>query len=113
MLTSLSSLSTSIDLYILATLSPSAYNFIFVLPVAVLAEWKPPVYDNTKGITLVTATTRRNSPNVRHDYFPTLKTHVILSYTHVFSKMDVSIHPKLAVLTLYGPHRREYATNEK
>ncbi|KAF9618343.1 hypothetical protein IFM89_000978 [Coptis chinensis] len=29
----------------------------------VLAEWKPPVYDNTGGITLVTATTRRNSPN--------------------------------------------------
>lgn len=29
----------------------------------VLAEWKPPVYDNEKGITLVTATTRRNSPN--------------------------------------------------
>lgn len=32
---------------------------------AVLAEWKPPVYDNESGITLVTATTRRNSPNVR------------------------------------------------
>lgn len=31
----------------------------------VLAEWKPPVYDNESGITLVTATTRRNSPNVR------------------------------------------------
>lgn len=29
----------------------------------VLAEWKPQVYDNEKGITLVTATTRRNSPN--------------------------------------------------
>uniref|UniRef100_A0A1D1YC77 Branched-chain-amino-acid aminotransferase-like protein 2 n=1 Tax=Anthurium amnicola TaxID=1678845 RepID=A0A1D1YC77_9ARAE len=29
----------------------------------VLAEWKPPVYDNTSGIKLVTATTRRNSPN--------------------------------------------------
>lgn len=29
----------------------------------VLAEWKPPVYDNVSGITLVTATTRRNSPN--------------------------------------------------
>ncbi|OIT21124.1 PREDICTED: branched-chain-amino-acid aminotransferase-like protein 1 [Nicotiana attenuata] len=29
----------------------------------VLAEWKPPVYDNEKGIMLVTATTRRNSPN--------------------------------------------------
>ncbi|EPS72846.1 branched-chain-amino-acid aminotransferase-like protein 2, partial [Genlisea aurea] len=29
----------------------------------VLAEWKPPVYDNEKGITLVTASTRRNSPN--------------------------------------------------
>lgn len=31
---------------------------------AVLAEWKPPVYDNERGIVLVTATTRRNSPNV-------------------------------------------------
>lgn len=29
----------------------------------VLAEWKPPVYDNSTGIMLVTATTRRNSPN--------------------------------------------------
>ncbi|XP_015875128.3 branched-chain-amino-acid aminotransferase-like protein 1 [Ziziphus jujuba] len=29
----------------------------------VLAEWKPPVYDNTSGVTLVAATTRRNSPN--------------------------------------------------
>ncbi|XP_021899005.1 branched-chain-amino-acid aminotransferase-like protein 1 [Carica papaya] len=29
----------------------------------VLPEWKPPVYDNISGITLVTATTRRNSPN--------------------------------------------------
>ncbi|KAG8363735.1 hypothetical protein BUALT_Bualt19G0053200 [Buddleja alternifolia] len=29
----------------------------------VLAERKPPVYDNASGITLVTATTRRNSPN--------------------------------------------------
>ncbi|KAL0642796.1 hypothetical protein Bca4012_041086 [Brassica carinata] len=28
----------------------------------VLAEWKPPVYDNDNGIVLVTATTRRNSP---------------------------------------------------
>ncbi|RHN80744.1 putative branched-chain-amino-acid transaminase [Medicago truncatula] len=28
----------------------------------VLAEWKPPVYDNERGIVLVTATTRRNSP---------------------------------------------------
>ncbi|WJX19785.1 hypothetical protein P8452_09427 [Trifolium repens] len=29
----------------------------------VLAEWKPPVYDNEHGIVLVSATTRRNSPN--------------------------------------------------
>ncbi|XP_065854646.1 branched-chain-amino-acid aminotransferase-like protein 1 [Euphorbia lathyris] len=29
----------------------------------VLPEWKPPVYDNTHGIVLVAATTRRNSPN--------------------------------------------------
>ncbi|KAL2478144.1 Branched-chain-amino-acid aminotransferase-like protein 2 [Forsythia ovata] len=29
----------------------------------VLAEWKRPIYENEKGITLVTATTRRNSPN--------------------------------------------------
>ncbi|KDO44973.1 hypothetical protein CISIN_1g0468211mg, partial [Citrus sinensis] len=28
-----------------------------------LPEWKPPVYDNTHGVNLVTATTRRNSPN--------------------------------------------------
>lgn len=28
----------------------------------VLAEWKPPVYDNSKGITLVTSNIRRNSP---------------------------------------------------
>lgn len=28
----------------------------------VLAEWKPPVYDNFKGISLVTAQIRRNSP---------------------------------------------------
>lgn len=38
---------------------------IVLLKNAVLPEWKPPVYDNTHGITLVTATTRRNSPNVR------------------------------------------------
>lgn len=31
---------------------------------AVLAEWKPAVYDNDGGIVLMTATTRRNSPNV-------------------------------------------------
>eukprot|EP01018_Ginkgo_biloba_P025558 Gb_32526 [translate_table: standard] len=30
----------------------------------VLAEWKPPVYDNAGGISLITASTRRNSPNV-------------------------------------------------
>lgn len=29
----------------------------------VLAEWKPPVYNNSDGIRLVTASTRRNSPN--------------------------------------------------
>ncbi|CAN6926824.1 unnamed protein product [Brassica oleracea] len=29
----------------------------------VLAEWKPAVYDNDGGIVLMTATTRRNSPN--------------------------------------------------
>jgi branched-chain amino acid aminotransferase len=28
----------------------------------VLAEWKPPVYDNSRGITLVTSNIRRNSP---------------------------------------------------
>ncbi|KAI5076383.1 hypothetical protein GOP47_0008448 [Adiantum capillus-veneris] len=29
----------------------------------VLAEWKPPVYNNDEGIRLATASTRRNSPN--------------------------------------------------
>jgi branched-chain amino acid aminotransferase group I len=39
-----------------------AFN-LYGCTLIVLAEWKPPVYDNTKGITLVSATTRRNSPN--------------------------------------------------
>ncbi|XP_058076422.1 branched-chain-amino-acid aminotransferase-like protein 1 [Magnolia sinica] len=39
-----------------------AFN-LYGCTLIVLAEWKPPVYDNTGGITLVTATTRRNSPN--------------------------------------------------
>ncbi|CAK9167489.1 unnamed protein product [Ilex paraguariensis] len=39
-----------------------AFN-LYGCTLIVLAEWKPPVYDNTRGITLVTATTRRNSPN--------------------------------------------------
>ncbi|XP_056699647.1 branched-chain-amino-acid aminotransferase-like protein 1 isoform X2 [Spinacia oleracea] len=39
-----------------------AFN-LYGCTLIVLAEWKPPVYDNTKGVTLVTATTRRNSPN--------------------------------------------------
>lgn len=39
-----------------------AFN-LYGCTLIVLAEWKPPVYDNTHGITLVTATTRRNSPN--------------------------------------------------
>jgi branched-chain amino acid aminotransferase len=29
----------------------------------VLAEWKPPVYDNQKGIRVITSSIRRNSPN--------------------------------------------------
>ncbi len=29
----------------------------------ILAEWKPPVYDNENGISVVTSTIRRNSPN--------------------------------------------------
>ncbi|EXC31821.1 Branched-chain-amino-acid aminotransferase-like protein 2 [Morus notabilis] len=39
-----------------------AFN-LYGCTLIVLPEWKPPVYDNTSGITLVTATTRRNSPN--------------------------------------------------
>ncbi|XP_026450025.1 branched-chain-amino-acid aminotransferase-like protein 2 [Papaver somniferum] len=39
-----------------------AFN-LYGCTLIVLAEWKPPVYDNTSGVTLVTATTRRNSPN--------------------------------------------------
>ncbi|CAN1124324.1 Branched-chain-amino-acid aminotransferase-like protein 2 [Linum perenne] len=42
-------------------MSPS-FN-LYGCTLIVLAEWKPPVYDNAHGITLVTATTRRNSPN--------------------------------------------------
>lgn len=39
-----------------------AFN-LYGCTLIVLPEWKPPVYDNTSGIILVTATTRRNSPN--------------------------------------------------
>lgn len=39
-----------------------AFN-LYGCTLIVLAEWKPPVYDNSRGINLVTATTRRNSPN--------------------------------------------------
>ncbi|KAG8391093.1 hypothetical protein BUALT_Bualt01G0152000 [Buddleja alternifolia] len=39
-----------------------AFN-LYGCTLIVLAEWKLPVYDNAMGITLVTATTRRNSPN--------------------------------------------------
>ncbi|GAU25534.1 hypothetical protein TSUD_38920 [Trifolium subterraneum] len=42
-------------------MSPS-FN-LYGCTLIVLAEWKPPVYDNEHGIVLVTATTRRNSPN--------------------------------------------------
>lgn len=47
---------------------------------AVLAEWKPPVYDNTKGITLVTATTRRNSPNVRSWHLSLSPSFLLIGY---------------------------------
>ncbi|KAL6557918.1 hypothetical protein OROMI_018268 [Orobanche minor] len=42
-------------------MSPS-FN-LYGCTLIVLAEWKPPVYDNESGIVLMTATTRRNSPN--------------------------------------------------
>lgn len=29
----------------------------------ILAEWKPPVYDNHSGVSIITSTIRRNSPN--------------------------------------------------
>ncbi|BBN04811.1 branched-chain amino acid aminotransferase [Marchantia polymorpha subsp. ruderalis] len=39
-----------------------AFN-VYGCNLLVVAEWKPPVYDNTSGIRLITASTRRNSPN--------------------------------------------------
>ncbi|KAJ4848630.1 hypothetical protein Tsubulata_036278 [Turnera subulata] len=42
-------------------MSPS-FN-LYGCTLIVLPEWKPPVYDIAHGITLVTGTTRRNSPN--------------------------------------------------
>ncbi|KAL2633879.1 hypothetical protein R1flu_005358 [Riccia fluitans] len=39
-----------------------AFN-IYGCSLLVVAEWKPPVYDNASGIRLITASTRRNSPN--------------------------------------------------
>lgn len=45
-------------------ISNTVFERCFFQNNVVLAEWKPPVYDNDGGIVLVTATTRRNSPNV-------------------------------------------------
>ncbi|XP_002967648.2 branched-chain-amino-acid aminotransferase-like protein 2 isoform X2 [Selaginella moellendorffii] len=39
-----------------------AFN-LYGCTLLVVAEWKPPVYDNSGGIRLITASTRRNSPN--------------------------------------------------
>jgi len=39
-----------------------AFN-VYGCTLIVLAEWKPPVYNNTEGVRLITASTRRNSPN--------------------------------------------------
>ncbi|XP_024378737.1 branched-chain-amino-acid aminotransferase-like protein 1 [Physcomitrium patens] len=39
-----------------------AFN-VYGCTLIVLSEWKPPVYNNTDGIRLITASTRRNSPN--------------------------------------------------
>ncbi|KAG6557131.1 hypothetical protein Mapa_001058 [Marchantia paleacea] len=39
-----------------------AFN-VYGCNLLVVAEWKPPIYDNTSGIRLITASTRRNSPN--------------------------------------------------
>ncbi|KAG0501154.1 hypothetical protein HPP92_001226 [Vanilla planifolia] len=49
------------DAKVTSGMSPS-FN-LYGCTLIVLAEWKPPVYDNDHGIKLVTATTRRNSPN--------------------------------------------------
>ncbi|KAK6121496.1 hypothetical protein DH2020_044756 [Rehmannia glutinosa] len=60
-----SGMSPAFNLYgcTLIEFCPLAQEMQLVLRVIVLAEWKPPVYDNESGINLVTATTRRNSPN--------------------------------------------------
>ncbi|KAL6514889.1 hypothetical protein OROGR_020468 [Orobanche gracilis] len=57
-----SGMSPSFNLYG-CTLIERLITCNFIVKHLVLAEWKPPVYDNESGIVLVTATTRRNSPN--------------------------------------------------
>ncbi|KAI8012723.1 Branched-chain-amino-acid aminotransferase-like protein 1 [Camellia lanceoleosa] len=49
--------------FVLDKMTNTIPNAFKVNTLNVLAEWKLPVYDNTMGITLVTATTRRNSLN--------------------------------------------------
>ncbi|PON85496.1 Aminotransferase class IV [Trema orientale] len=63
-----------------------AFN-LYGCTLIVLPEWKPPVYDNTSGITLVTATTRRNSPNVRLLFFFFFR----ICLVSFFSKQDFFI----------------------
>ncbi|KAL5164929.1 Zinc finger CCCH domain-containing protein 45 [Glycine soja] len=66
LLTNLSRDEFSLKGHYVSTLSsmPLPYSFLF-LPKStrMLAEWKPPLYDNEYKIVLVTATTHRNSPN--------------------------------------------------
>lgn len=60
------------------------FNHALLCKRVVLAEWKPPVYDNTRGITLVTATTRRNSPNVSLSCY-TLITNMLTDFSQFCS----------------------------
>ena len=74
----------------------------------VLAEWKPPVYDNTQGISLVTSQIRRNSPQTLDS-----KIHHNNLLNNILAKIE-AIHAgadDALMLDLYGFVAETNATN--
>ena len=74
----------------------------------VLAEWKPPVYDNTQGISLVTSQIRRNSPQTLDSkiHHNNLLNNILAKIEAIHSGADDAL-----MLDLYGFVAETNATN--
>ena len=74
----------------------------------ILAEWKPPVYDNTKGIKLITSSIRRNSPQCLDS-----KIHHNNLLNNILAKIEANLSgaDDAIMLDLYGFVAETNATN--